>query len=1144
MSYIIQGSGTELGNTVSFIDDFDGDGLSDLVVAGWNIDATPYDASADNAGAVWLIPGAALGDLDAADGAIDGIIAQASLTSASGVYSIFGDSGTLTGGTVMPLANIDGDGLTDFLITSGGAAYIITAASLAAADIADGTEDGQISLSNAAAQAGNLTILPPSGGGFEFGLSAQSADINGDGITDILLSYEVGAPVSTGHFFLASGAQLAALDALSPSSPGVIEADDFGAIGGTFEISAEDLEPFGADIGGDFDGDGLLDLLIASPDLNIPFAQAGSVYLITTAALSTADAADGTSDGHIDPAEAVFVNGSYVFHGPSENAFAGHSAITLDFNGDGASDIAIGASDLPTGGDGQIFLLPGDAASLQTLDIQDGLFNGEIYLGLVQGIAGAYVLNGLPGGRTGTQMLNVGDTDGDGKDDLLVTAPGFDFGGEVNNGAVMLIASGTLEAADGLDGTVDSSIQMLVLPAFTGNYIFIGRPGESLSAGNNAVGSTISSAGDVDGDGRNDFVFSSWETTGTAYLILAAELDALDAADGTLDGIIHLENAVLGDRTGTSGGDTMTGSNGNDTLTSLTGDDSVTALAGDDLIDVGSLGQNTVDAGPGNDTITGGLQNDSLLGGDGDDSIDGSSGADTIDGGAGNDNVLGGNGNDSIAGGADEDTLSGGYDNDTIDGGTGNDALYGLFDDDSLLGGDGEDLVHGDQGEDTLIGGSGADTLYGESPGTFYTGNDSLDGGAGADVLFGGPGDDTLDGGTEADELDGGAGDDSIDGGAGDDVIHEADDDDSDTINGGLGDDTVVWAGDGTLGDFTFSTAGGTTTVTGLGNTLVLTGVEYMEFGDILLPLSFDSVASSGNDNLLGGSGDDSIDGQENADTILGQGGSDTILGGPGLDLITGGDDDDELRGNLNGDTIYGGAGFDSLYGNFGFDSLYGGANADSIYGGNQDDQIWGEIGNDVLIGQGDDDTVDGGDGFDTLQGGPGDDVLYGGDRGDRLIGGIGDDTIHGDDGADKLYGNDGADVLFGGLGLDALYGDAGADSLHGQQDDDRLYGGAGNDTLDGGNGNDTMFGSDGVDTFVFVSGHGADVIRDFDPTNEVIDLTLAAIGAVGDWSTLVSTYTVSTIGSDFLIDFGSGNSILLEGVAFFEMSDSNFLFD
>ena len=59
----------------------------------------------------------------------------------------------------------------------------------------------------------------------------------------------------------------------------------------------------------------------------------------------------------------------------------------------------------------------------------------------------------------------------------------------------------------------------------------------------------MSSAGDVDGDGRDDLIIgqapmAGGECSGESYLITAADLAAADAADGTADGVIDLDNVT------------------------------------------------------------------------------------------------------------------------------------------------------------------------------------------------------------------------------------------------------------------------------------------------------------------------------------------------------------------------------------------------------------------------------------------------------------------------------------------------------------------------------------------------------------------------------------------------------------------------
>ncbi|WP_151717951.1 calcium-binding protein [Gemmobacter serpentinus] len=77
-----------------------------------------------------------------------------------------------------------------------------------------------------------------------------------------------------------------------------------------------------------------------------------------------------------------------------------------------------------------------------------------------------------------------------------------------------------------------------------------------------------------------------------------------------------------------------------------------------------------------------------------------------------------------------------------------------------------------------------------------------------------------------------------------------------------------------------------------------------------------------------------------------------------------------------------------------------------------------------------------------------------------------------------------------GGAGADTLTGGAGDDLLWGAAGDDSLVGGAGDDVLLDGLGADTLCGGAGADVFVLGRDGVADVIRDFEPGIDRIDLS------------------------------------------------------
>lgn len=311
---------------------------------------------------------------------------------------------------------------------------------------------------------------------------------------------------------------------------------------------------------------------------------------------------------------------------------------------------------------------------------------------------------------------------------------------------------------------------------------------------------------------------------------------------------------------GADGDDRIIGGAGIDKLYGELGNDSISGDAGDDKI-FGGAGNDVLYGGLGADQINGGaassvgIDTDRISGGDGDDALTGSNGADVINGDAGNDLILGGVGNDSLFGGVGADQIHGDnnvldgfiHHNDHISGGDGDDVIFGSFGDDMISGDAGSDGISGDDGNDTISGGDdndilsgqiGNDTIHGD------TGDDTIYGGFSDDRLFGDIGNDTINGQGEADSISGGDGADTLFGGDGTDSI--GGDEGDDTITGGAGNDTIsggAGADVAIYGDvqasFTVSTLNGVTTVVEIATlfTDTLTGIEQLQFTDVLINL-------------------------------------------------------------------------------------------------------------------------------------------------------------------------------------------------------------------------------------------------------------------------------------------------------------------
>ena len=237
-----------------------------------------------------------------------------------------------------------------------------------------------------------------------------------------------------------------------------------------------------------------------------------------------------------------------------------------------------------------------------------------------------------------------------------------------------------------------------------------------------------------------------------------------------------------------------------------------------------------------------------------------------------------------------------------------------------------------------------------------------------------------------------------------------------------------------------------------------------------------------------------------------------TIMGGG--DQVIGSEANDRLRGYAGGDTINAGGG------------------ADFADGGEGDDQVFGGTGNDVIVDPSGTNYLRGEDGDDYILGGSGFDDANGNMGNDTISGGPGDDYSVGGKDNDMLFGDAGNDIVWGNLGNDTCDGGDGADQVRGGQGDDSVSGGAGNDFVSGDRGNDTIAGGTGADNFHGSQDAGID---------RVVDFSLAQ----GDRVQLDpgTTYTLSQVGADTVLDMGAGNQMILVGVSMTSLTATSIFF-
>jgi Ca2+-binding RTX toxin-like protein len=381
----------------------------------------------------------------------------------------------------------------------------------------------------------------------------------------------------------------------------------------------------------------------------------------------------------------------------------------------------------------------------------------------------------------------------------------------------------------------------------------------------------------------------------------------------------------------------------------------------------------------------------------------------------------------------------------------------------------------------------------------------------------------------------------------------------ADALYGGIGVDTA---------DYATATSG---LVTDLANMSLNTGDAA---GDTFS--SIEVISGTRFDDLISGSGaPDTLLGQNGSDYLVGRGGDDTLDGGLGNDVLEGGAGADVLIGGDQTDTASyanapgavhvdllhqgrnsGEAGGDSLSS---IEDLAGSANSDALYGDGGANTLWGNAGNDWLVARAGNDALYGGAGDDVLEGGAGSDLLDGGTGTDRaqymtskqgLTINLGNSAAHTGIAAGDTYvsiediaGSPFSDLIIGDGGANQLLGNGGNDVLRGAGGDDHLLGGAGADRIDGGTGNDLLSGGLGADVFVFKTGYGVDTVQDFDPSLDLIELSTSLLGGTAATGSAVLADYASLIWPDVVLDFGGGDSIIIEDISDLSILANSFAF-